>query len=72
MSSNGAGGGIQYQPSGCICPPTSEMTCQSSACPRKGSSRFTEMTFNLNDPDVDEKVKIFINDRLANDRLVKG
>lgn len=26
-------------PMGCICPPTSEQTCQNSLCPRKGHLR---------------------------------
>jgi hypothetical protein len=26
-------------PQGCICPPTSEQTCQNGACPRKGVSQ---------------------------------
>lgn len=28
-----------FPPPGCICPPTSEQTCQSPACPRKDPSR---------------------------------
>lgn len=28
-----------HQPMGCICPPTSEQTCQNSLCPRKGHLR---------------------------------
>jgi hypothetical protein len=28
-------------PQGCICPPTSEQTCQNPACPRKDHSKFT-------------------------------
>ena len=27
---------ITPSPMGCICPPTSEQTCQNPACPRKG------------------------------------
>lgn len=27
---------VQIHPPGCICPPTSEQTCQSPTCPRKG------------------------------------
>lgn len=25
-----------FQPAGCICPPTSEKTCENQMCPRKG------------------------------------
>ncbi len=28
--------GVPYQPQGCICPPTSEQTCEGLTCPRKG------------------------------------
>jgi hypothetical protein len=28
---------MQYQ-AGCVCPPTSEQTCQASLCPRRGLS----------------------------------
>jgi hypothetical protein len=29
------GHGIPIAPPGCICPPTSEQTCQAPTCPRK-------------------------------------
>ena len=29
---------IPQEPKGCICPPTSEQTCQAADCPRKGVS----------------------------------
>ena len=28
-------------PAGCICPPTSEQTCQNPICPRKGAIVYT-------------------------------
>jgi len=27
---------LEPTPKGCICPPTSEMTCQAANCPRRG------------------------------------
>lgn len=31
--------GPTYVPQGCICPPTSEQTCQNPMCPRKGPQK---------------------------------
>ena len=30
-------GQVTFPPKGCICPPTSEKTCEALDCPRKGS-----------------------------------
>lgn len=41
-----------FHPPGCICPPTSEQTCQNPACPRKGVNLTAYSTADNKEPET--------------------